>query len=114
FVDTVGASQTRWQSRGWLSSRGKREQNGAAKRITSGIGWITCITGSQDGKVLTFIRENLMSSILIGTVGTDGARLIDQKKLTYDENQNIASAWTPDSKAILFHANHGGTSQIFK
>ena len=114
LVYTIGEVDNLQQASLWLTSPGKREQHGVAKRITSGIGWITYVTGSQDGKVLTFIRENSMSSILIGTVGTDGAHLIDQKKLTFDENQNVASAWTPDSKAILFHSNRGGTSQILK
>jgi Tol biopolymer transport system component/DNA-binding winged helix-turn-helix (wHTH) protein len=113
LVYTIGDVDNQQQAGLWMTSPEEYVQR-AAKRITGGIGWIWNITGSKDGKVLTFIRVNSLSSILIGTVTPDGGHLLDQKKLTFDENQNVPSSWTPDGKAILFHSNHNGTSQIFK
>jgi DNA-binding winged helix-turn-helix (wHTH) protein/Tol biopolymer transport system component len=114
LVYTIGDVDNQQQAGLWVTSPEEHEQSRPAKRITGGIGWIWHITGSKDGKVLTFIRENSVSSILIGKVAPDGGHLLEEKKLTLDENQNHPSAWTPDSKAILFHSNRGGTSQIFK
>jgi dipeptidyl aminopeptidase/acylaminoacyl peptidase len=86
----------------------------SSKRITRGIGWINQITGSTDGKLLTFTRENTVSSVYIGTLATDGTHLVANRRLTLDENQNLPFAWTPDSKAVVFSSNRNGTSEIFK
>jgi len=87
---------------------------GPSKRITRGIGWISQVKGSYDGKVLTFLRENTVLSVYIGALAPDGTHLLGNRRLTFDESKNDPFAWTPDSKAILFHSNRNGTSEIFK
>jgi Tol biopolymer transport system component len=86
----------------------------SSKRITRGIGWISQVTGSDDGRILTFLRENTLISIYVATMAADGTDLLENKRLTFDENQNDPFAWTPDSEAILFHSNRNGSSEIFK
>jgi len=86
----------------------------SSKRITRGIGWINQVTGSADGKLLTFTRENTVSSVYIGALARDGTHLVGNRRLTLDENQNLPFAWTPDSKAVLFSSNRNGTSELFK
>jgi len=86
----------------------------SSKRITRGIGWIGQINGSDDGKTLTFLRENTLVSIFIGSLAPDGTHLLANRRLTLDENQNEPFAWTPDGKAVLFSSNRNGTPQIFK
>jgi DNA-binding winged helix-turn-helix (wHTH) protein/Tol biopolymer transport system component len=86
----------------------------SSKRITRGIGWISQVTGSDDGKLLTFLRENTVVSIYIAALAPDGTHLLANRRLTLDENQNDPFAWTPDSKAVLFSSNRNGTPQIFK
>ena len=72
------------------------------------------LRGSQDGRVLTFLREKSVPSVYLGTLATDGAHLLAIKRLTLDENENNPFAWTPDSKAVLFHSDRNGTPEIFK
>lgn len=86
----------------------------SSKRITRGIGWISQVTGSDDGKVLTFLRENSVSSVYIGALAPDGTHLLANRRLTLDENENTPFAWTPDGKAVLFSSDRNGTSAIFK
>jgi DNA-binding winged helix-turn-helix (wHTH) protein/Tol biopolymer transport system component len=86
----------------------------SSKRITRGIGWINQVTGSADGKLLTFTRENTVSSVYIGALAPDSSHSVAIRRLTLDENQNLPFAWTPDSKAVLFGSNRNGTSEIFK
>jgi DNA-binding winged helix-turn-helix (wHTH) protein/Tol biopolymer transport system component len=87
---------------------------GIPKRITQGRGWISQLTGSQDGKVLTFVRGNSVASAYVGTLSPDGEHLLANKRLTLDENENAPFSWTPDSKAVLFHSDRNGTPEIFK
>ena len=113
LVYTIGAVDNLQHAGLWMTST-KDEKAGSAKRISTGIGWISHLTGSADGKVLAFLRENSLSSVYVGALSSDGARLLDKRKLTLDEDQNIPSAWTHDGKSILFHSNRNGISQIFK
>jgi len=84
------------------------------KRLTRGIGWINQVTGSADGKMLAFLRENTVSSVYVGTLAPDGTHLLAHSKLTLDENQNLPFAWAPDSKSVFFSSNRNGNSEIFK
>jgi DNA-binding winged helix-turn-helix (wHTH) protein/Tol biopolymer transport system component len=86
----------------------------SSKRITRGVGWINQVTGSADGKLLTFTRENTVSSVYIGALAPNSTHSLAIRRLTLDENQNLPFAWTPDSKAVLFGSNRNGTSEIFK
>ena len=69
---------------------------------------------SDDGKVLTFLRENSVSSVYLGALAPDGTQLLAHRRLTLDENENDPFAWTPDGKAVLFNSDRNGTSAIFK
>jgi Tol biopolymer transport system component/DNA-binding winged helix-turn-helix (wHTH) protein len=83
-------------------------------RLTGGHGWISRITGSADGKVVIFLRGNWLPSVYLGTLATEGTHLLAHKRLTLNENENHTSAWTPDSKAVLFTSDRNGTQEIFK
>jgi DNA-binding winged helix-turn-helix (wHTH) protein len=56
----------------------------SSKRITRGIGWISEVTGSEDGKLLTFLRENTVVSVYIAALAQDGTRLLANRWLTLD------------------------------
>jgi dipeptidyl aminopeptidase/acylaminoacyl peptidase len=86
----------------------------SAKRITRGVGWIWQVSGSNDGKVLTFLRENSVKSVYIGTLAPNSGQVLAKRRLTLDENENDLPAWTPDSKAVLFNSDRNGTQEIFK
>jgi Tol biopolymer transport system component/DNA-binding winged helix-turn-helix (wHTH) protein len=86
----------------------------SSRQITRGVGWISQVTGSEDGKILTFLRENSLSSVYIGAMAPDGTHLLAHRRLTLDENENNPFAWTPDGKAVLFNSDRNGTSAIFK
>jgi len=81
---------------------------------TRGHGRISRITGSADGKALTFLRENLSANIYIGTLAEDGTQLLAHRRLTLDESPSLAWSWTPDSKAVLFWSDRNGTPEMFK
>jgi Tol biopolymer transport system component/DNA-binding winged helix-turn-helix (wHTH) protein len=86
----------------------------APTRLTQGSGSITQVSGSTDGKVLVCLREHWSPSIYIGTLAAGGTALLAHRRLTFDENASIPTAWTPDSTAVLFYSDRNGTSEIFK
>ncbi len=63
---------------------------------------------------MIFLRGNWLPSVHIGTLAAGGTHLLANRRLTLDENENTPSAWTPDSKAVLFTSDRSGTLEIFK
>ncbi len=115
LIYTFGDEENQQGASLWmLSPQQSGKTAGSSKRITRGIGWISQVSGSDDGKVLTFLRENTAVSTYIGSLAPDGTHLLANRRLTIDENQNDPFAWTPDSKAVLFNSNRNGIPQIFK
>jgi Tol biopolymer transport system component len=115
LVYTLGDSENQQGASLWMAFPEEHGKNlASSKRITRGIGWINEVTASADGKLLTFLRENTVSSVYVDTLAPSGTHLVAQRKLTLDENQNLPFAWTQDSKAVFFGSNRNGSSEIFK
>jgi eukaryotic-like serine/threonine-protein kinase len=99
----------------WMVSLQKSGKiSGSPKRITQGHGSILNVTGSVDGKIISFLSEHRSPSIYIGTLAPDGAHLLANRRLTLDESANAPTSWTPDSKAVLFSSDRNGAQEIFK
>ena len=87
---------------------------GTPTRITRGLGPISTITASADGKLLAFVRESWQPHIYIATLSRDGRQLLTSRRLTLEESLDFPSTWTPDSKSVLFTSDRNGTTEIFK
>ena len=115
LIYTLGDAENQQGASLWaVSPQQPGKAPGSSKRVTRGIGWINQVTGSADGKLLSFLRENTVSSVYVGVLAPDGTHLVANRRLTLDENQNLPFAWTPDSKSVLFSSTRNGTSEIFK
>ena len=85
------------------------------KRITQWTGSdLWGLSASADGKRLTFIKTTHQWQLYLGELAAGGARMNPPRRLTSDEANNIATAWTLDSKAVLFGSDRNGTWGIFK
>jgi eukaryotic-like serine/threonine-protein kinase len=110
-----GSTQQQHDSSLWAATLQRSGKiSSLPNRLTGGHGWISRITGTADGKAVIFLRGNWLPSVYIGTLATDGTHLLANRRLTLDENENDTSAWTPDSKAVLFTSDRNGTPEIFR
>jgi hypothetical protein len=117
LIYALGTQQSsmRQDSALWAVSMTRSKKRPAApKRITQGNGSITRMTGSADGRVLSFLRENWSPSVYIGTPAADGEQLLAHRRLTFDDSVNVPFAWTPDSKAVLLNSDRNGNPEILK
>src|SRR5439155_3360767 len=70
---------------------------------------------TADGKRLVFGRVSWQYDAYIGDLEAGGRRLkMPPRRLTLDERNDVPTAWTPDSKAILFHSDRSGNLDIYK
>jgi Tol biopolymer transport system component len=52
--------------------------------------------------------------IYVGQLAARGTRVGPVQRLTDDEADDLVSAWTADSKAVVFTSNRNGKSHLFK
>ncbi len=69
---------------------------------------------TADGKRLAVIRGSLQGDVYVGQLEANGQHLKDLRRLTFDDHDDYAMAWTPDSKSVLFSSNRYGQYDIFK
>ena len=70
---------------------------------------------SADGKRLVFGRVSAQRDVYVGELEKGGTHLkAPPRRLTLDERNDWPTAWTPDSKAVLFHSDRSGNRDIYR
>ena len=70
---------------------------------------------TANGKRLVFSRVYAQADVYVGEPEAGGTRLkAPPRRLTLDERDELPTAWTPDSKAILFYSDRSGKYDIYK
>jgi serine/threonine protein kinase/Tol biopolymer transport system component len=88
---------------------------GNSRRLADWSGFsIRNFSATADGKRLTFLRGTSHCTIHVADLNANGRRVIDSRRLTMDDNINIALAWTPDSREVVFSAQRAATRQIYR
>jgi len=88
---------------------------GKPARITNWAGFSFAYpTGTADGKHLAFLKFNYESDVYVAELQAGGTRLTPPRRLTLDEHNDWPTAWTADSRAVIFWSNRNGRNQIFK
>jgi eukaryotic-like serine/threonine-protein kinase len=88
---------------------------GKPKRITQWAGSsLWGLSASADGKRLVLQKATFQAQVYLGELAAGGTRMNPPRRLTNDEAIDLPTAWTPDSKAVLFESNRNGTRGIFK
>jgi DNA-binding winged helix-turn-helix (wHTH) protein/Tol biopolymer transport system component len=97
-----------------VSLQQSRKISGSPSRITRRPGRISQVKGSADGKAAIFLGGDEVPSVYVSGVAAGGRHLVAYRRLTVDEYSNSATAWTSDSKAVLFSSDRNGTYEIFR
>jgi Tol biopolymer transport system component len=87
---------------------------GDPRQITKGIGRIGGMTVTDDGKRLALWRSRTQPTVFVADFDPGTRHLKTPRRLTLDENMNVASAWTPDSRAVLIASNRQGNWKLFR
>ena len=87
---------------------------GQPRSVTRGSGRIGGLSATSDGKQLVLLRSNTEPQAFLSKFDAGTRRLTSLRRLTLDANGNLAEAWTPDSKSVLFVSNRSGTWKLFK
>jgi Tol biopolymer transport system component/tRNA A-37 threonylcarbamoyl transferase component Bud32 len=70
--------------------------------------------GTKDGKQLAFLRMSYEADVYVGELEGEGKKLSPPRRLTLDERNDWPTAWTADSRAVVFWSDRNGRNQVFK
>ena len=72
------------------------------------------VSVTSDGKRLALLRREFQTDVYVTNLLTQGTQLSELRRFTLDDRNDWPSAWTPDSKAVLFTSNRDGPNHIFR
>jgi serine/threonine protein kinase/Tol biopolymer transport system component len=88
---------------------------GGFRRLTSWTGFpIRAGSLSTDGKRLVFIRSFQQRDVYVAPLEEGGRRMGIPRRLTLDIRDDYPTAWTRDSKTVIFTSARNGTQGIFR
>jgi len=88
---------------------------GKPRRLTNWAGFsITGLSRTADGKRLAFLKGIWQYTAYVGELQAGGGRLVNPRRLTFDDSNNLPSAWTSDSKFALFSSDRNGSFDAFE
>jgi DNA-binding winged helix-turn-helix (wHTH) protein/Tol biopolymer transport system component len=87
---------------------------GSIETVTKGAGSIGGMSSTSDGKQLVLWRMNTQFQAYVAEFDAKTRRLSAPRRITLDANGNVAEAWLPDSRTILFVSNRNGTWNLYK
>ncbi len=95
---------------------GSGKPSGKAERITNWTDFsLAGPNATADGKRLVSSRVNAQTDVYVGDIKKGGTPLkTHPRRLTLDERNDEPTAWTPDSKAILFDSDRSGSDHTYK
>jgi eukaryotic-like serine/threonine-protein kinase len=88
---------------------------GKPRRLTDWSGYtVSFLSATAEGKHLAFIRGTSHSSVYVGDLADNGARLMNPRRLTLDDYSNSPLAWTGDSQSVIFISYRGDKAMFYK
>jgi len=94
------------------------EMSGAAEAnsvlVSRGVGRIGELSVSSDGKKIAIRRANTQPEVFLSELDPATHHLQAPRRFALDENINLASAWTPDSRGVIMASNRSGKWKLFR
>ena len=70
-------------------------------------------TLTADGKRVAFLKCSFQSTVYTAELKARGTRLTTARPLTLDDRNDWPTAWTSDSRAVIFWSDRNGSNQVF-
>lgn len=88
---------------------------GKARQLTDWSGFsVYSFSATADAKQIAFLRGNRHVSVFVGDLTANESRLQNSRRLTLDDNYNLPSAWTPDSREVLFSSERPSNRVMYR
>lgn len=88
---------------------------GKPQRLTNWAG--TCaenLSATVDGKTIAFQQWAVHGTVYVADVEANGMHITRPVRLTVNESRNLPTAWTNDSKSVVFKSSFNGETGIYR
>lgn len=86
----------------------------AARRLTNWSQFhIAAFSVTPDGKTLSFLETKYQEDVWVAGLEAGNRRLVNPRRLTFDERNDRPLSWTADGRSVIFVSNRSGTSDVF-
>lgn len=87
----------------------------APRQLTRNKGFcVDTTSATSDSKKLVFLKRSFEVSVYIADLNLDTKRISPPRPLTSTEGQEWPTAWTPDSREVVFASNRGSKMGFFR
>ena len=95
---------------------GFREFRGADRRIATLGAGVTAFdfSATAGGRQLVFLKGEPQSDVYIAELEQKEKRLLNTRRLTLDDHNDILSSWSLDSRAVLFFSDRNGNFDVYR
>jgi len=114
YRDDPASDRSDYGIRSVRVSQESGEPLGKEVQVTRGAGRLGGLSASSDGKRLVLLRDNLAPEVFLTELDPATGRFARPNRFTLDEYPNVVTAWTADSRAILFSSSRRGTYKLFR
>jgi Tol biopolymer transport system component len=88
---------------------------GVPRRLTDWTGFAFLSPSiTADGKHFIFLNQKDQTAVFVGELAAGGDELKSPQRVTLNANFNWPTAWSPDSRSVLFYSNRNGAFDIYK
>jgi DNA-binding winged helix-turn-helix (wHTH) protein/Tol biopolymer transport system component len=98
----------------WVHLNSRTGRPSGSARITNDQTPIAGISVTSDGKRIALLRREFQMDVYLAELQAQGKQLSPLRRFTLDDRNDWPSAWTSDSKAVLFVSNRDGPYHIFR
>jgi hypothetical protein len=71
-------------------------------------------SATADGKKIAYVQYFGHPTVYVADLHSSGTRISNLRHFTLTDARDIWCAWTPDSKALIFHSTRGGREAIYR
>ena len=86
-----------------------------SRRLTNWTGFcMNPTSATADGKKIAFLQYFGHPTVYVSDLHSSGTRISNLRHFTLTDTWDYWCAWTPDSKALIFHSTRGGREAIYR
>jgi Tol biopolymer transport system component len=71
------------------------------------------LSATSDLSRVAFLLESNQADVYVGELDNNGTRLINDRRITFDERDDYPGGWSPDGSNVYFHSNRGVSENVF-
>ncbi len=91
------------------------EAAGKPRRLTNWTGFsFSDLSVTADAKRLVFLKRHSQTEVYAGELEASGSGLKTPRRLTWNEREDLPSAWTRESSGVLIQSNRAGSFDVFR